>query len=82
MPGNKKYCKGCYDNYYNQGSNSTTGECWSLQTAKVVEKWCIDWWTPMDKKENFRQVTTNSCHSEPGQVAFMDELPKHLREGD
>jgi hypothetical protein len=78
MNGKKEYCVGCRDNYYNHGNNSTTGECWSFKTAKTVEKWCIDWWTPMDKKKNFWRVTTNNCHCETGSYAYLDKLPAHL----
>lgn len=79
MKRDKKYCIGCRDNYYNHGNNSTTGECWSFERAKVIQAYAIGWWTPMDKKENFYEVTTHDCHREPGQTAFLKELPSHLR---
>ena len=75
----KKYCAGCREDYYNHNGNSTTGECWSFESAKCVKKFCIDWWTPMDRKENFYEVTTNSCHIETGKRLFLDKLPEHLR---
>ncbi len=78
MKADKRYCFNCYDDYYNHGDNSTTGECWMFKTAKAVAKYKIAWWTPMDNKDNFQKVTTNSCHSEPGRYAFMDKLPSHL----
>lgn len=31
-------CRGCVDNYYNQAGNSTTGQCWLLEHAKLVER--------------------------------------------
>jgi hypothetical protein len=75
----KKYCIGCNDDYYNHGNNSATGECWLFEKAKVVTKYCIGWWTPMDKASNFWKVTTHDCHKEPGSFAFCDKLPEHLR---
>ena len=34
----KKYCVGCEDDFYNLGNNSTTGDCWQLETAKRIER--------------------------------------------
>ena len=79
MKPDKKYCVGCREDYYNHDGNSNTGECWSFDSAKLVTKYCIGWWTPQDEASNFWKVKTNSCHTEPGRVAFYDELPKHLR---
>ena len=79
MKPDKKYCVGCDSDYYNHENHSTTGECWSFDTAKVVKKYCIGWWTPMDKKENFWQTTTHNCHTESGKFAYLDKLPEHLR---
>ncbi len=75
----KKYCIGCRDDFYNHDNNSTTGECWMFEKAKVITAYAISWWTPQDKKDNFYKVTTLNCHSEPWQRAFYSELPKHLR---
>ena len=79
MNRDKKYCAGCHDDYYNHDNHSDTGECWSFKRAEVIQAYAIGWWIPMDKKENFHRVTTHDCHSEPGQTAFLKELPKHLR---
>ena len=32
----KKHCSGCSDNFYNQGNNSQSGECWQLESAKRI----------------------------------------------
>lgn len=32
----KKHCVGCYNDYYNHGNNSNTGECWLLKRAKLI----------------------------------------------
>ncbi len=79
MKPDKKYCVGCHDDYYNHDNNSTTGECWSFQRAKVINAYVIGWWVPMDKKENFYRITTHDCHIESGQRLFLKELPEHLR---
>ena len=78
MKGNKKYCSGCDNDYYNHDNKSTTGKCWNFESAKICKKFAIGWWIAMDKKENFHIVTTNSCHSEIGKTAFLDKLPRHL----
>jgi len=75
----KKYCIGCDDNFYNGNNPMGVKECWSFKTAKVKVRYCIGWWTPQDKKENFFKVPTHTCHTETGRCAYYDELPKHLR---
>lgn len=76
-----KYCAGCDSNFYNGNNPMGVQECWMLEKAKIVKKWAIGWWVPMNKKENFRKVITYSCHTESGQVAFLDKLPEHLQTG-
>ena len=39
-----KHCKGCSDNFYNHGNNSTSGKCWSLPDAKLVDRIAIGHW--------------------------------------
>ena len=78
MKADKNYCAGCDSDYYNHENHSTTGECWMFEKAKAVKKYTIGWWIPMDRKENFQTVTTNSCHTETGRSAYMDKLPEHL----
>ena len=69
-------CTGCDQDYYNgQGAK----ECWNLKSAKVVRKLRIGWWTPMDKKENFKPAIKLSCYTQTGKVLYVSELPKHLR---
>lgn len=74
----KKYCLGCDDNFYNGNNPMGIKECWGFKTAKIVVRWCIGWWTPMDKKENFWKVTTHDCHTETGKLAYLEKLPSHL----
>lgn len=79
MSGDRKYCKGCRDDFYNAGNNPLgVQECWSLKNAKVVVKLRIGHWTPQDSRENFSKVTTNSCHYAPGKYALYTHLPLHL----
>lgn len=33
-----KHCAGCRDDYYNHGSNSSTGRCWMFADMQLVWK--------------------------------------------
>lgn len=76
--GDKKYCAGCRDDFYNHrespGFDGAT-ECWSLKSAKVVTRYRLGWWTAPTEPGAFQQVTTNSCHHAPGQYAHYEQLP-------
>ncbi len=74
-----KYCSGCRDNFYNGNNGIGVQQCWSLKNAKVVTRWKIGWWTPMDSAKNFTKVKTFDCHHAPGKYALCKELPKHLQ---
>lgn len=74
----RQYCTGCRDDFYNGQNAIGVKECWHLKTAKVVKRWRIGWWTPQDKAEHFRRVTTLDCHNAPGQYAQYAALPTHL----
>lgn len=72
----KKHCVGCRDNYYNgQGAD----ECWLLKDAKLVTRWKLGWWTPPTSRSAFAKVRVPDCYHQPGEFAYSDELPKHLR---
>ena len=58
----KGYCSGCQDDFYNGNNSLKTGECWNLKTAKLVRRYKIYWWTPMDKASNFTEVMVLSCY--------------------
>lgn len=75
----RTYCAGCDNDFYNGNNPYGVKECWHLQSAQVVERHRIRWWTPMDSTDNFTKVTTYSCHTERGKFAFLDGLPEHLR---
>lgn len=74
----KKYCVGCHDNFYNGNNPMGVKECWGFGTAKVVKRLAIGWWVPMDRKENFYEVTIHDCRKEPGGRAFLEKLPRYL----
>lgn len=74
-----KYCVGCDSDFYNHEGHSTTGECWSLESAKLCKRFRIGWWTPMDRKENFVSVKVLACRTETGRFAYLEALPEHLR---
>lgn len=61
-----KHCKGCRDDYYNHGNNSTTGRCWMLPSMKLVSKKRV----PMDQPPPWTQkpVQVPDCKHERGYV--------------
>jgi len=76
MKGKKEYCAGCRDDFYNHRENMNGKRgCWSFETAESVTRYKLHWWTAPTVPGAFREVTTNSCHHEPGQYAFYKELP-------
>ena len=75
MKRDKKHCIGCDQNYYN---GIGAKECWNFPKAKTMVMYCIGWWTPQDRKENFMKVTTHTCHTEAGRFAYYNKLPEHL----
>lgn len=76
MAGDRKYCSGCRDDFYNEPGNSTRGQCWNLKSAKVVTRYRIGWWTAPTERGAFTKVTTNSCHYATGRYAHYDKLPE------
>ena len=78
MKADKKYCSGCDSDFYNDNNPLGVKECWNFKKAKLVTKLCIGWWIPMDNKDNFFKVKTNSCHTRTGKIAYLDKLPTHL----
>lgn len=78
MKKDKQYCQGCCQDFYNGKNGLSIKECWNYKSAKVVTRYRIGWWTPMDKVENFTKVVTHDCHKEFGSFAFCDKLPEHL----
>lgn len=78
----RKLCSGCRNDFYNYGNHSTTGECWCLKSAKLVKRYKIYWWTPMDKASNFTEVKVLSCYNdlENGHGnAYLEQIPQHLQ---
>lgn len=78
MAGDRKYCDGCRDDFYNHreqpGFDGST-ECWSLKTAKVVTRYRLHWWTAPTVPGAFAKVTTNSCHYATGRYQHYEKLP-------
>lgn len=73
----KRLCSGCQDDHYNQPGNSTTGECWSLASARVVERTKVGWW--QNGPYEWKPQTTLHCHNAPGQFAWIDSSDVRLR---
>lgn len=77
-----QHCAGCQDDFYNRNNTLNVKECWNLKTAKLVKRFRIWWWTPMDKASNFTEVKVLSCyhdvHNGRG-YAYCKEIPDHLK---
>jgi hypothetical protein len=65
----KALCAGCRNDFYNRPGHSSTGQCWSLQSAKVVERTRVGWWQAPPYV--WDPVTTLQCHHCPGQIAWI-----------
>jgi hypothetical protein len=79
----KEYCSGCVDNFYNDNNSLNIKECWCLKSAKLVKRYKIYWWTPMDKASNFTEVKVLSCYHdlENGHgYAYLTDIPSHLKQ--
>lgn len=72
------YCDGCRNDFYNHRSEpgfDGATHCWSLDTAEVVTRYRLDWWTAPTVPGAFQQVTTLSCHHAPGKYAHYVKPP-------
>ena len=78
MRKDKSMCVGCHSDFYNGNNNVGIKECWLFRTAKVVTRERIGWWVRPESAGNFTRVTTLNCHTETGQYAFLEKLPKHI----
>ena len=74
-----RMCVGCCENFYNGQNPYGVKECWSLRRAKVVTRYAIGTWTPMDRASNFREVRVLNCRHEKG-VALCNGIPPHLQQ--
>jgi len=61
----KKLCRGCRDNYYNHSGNSTSGQCWMLESAQPVERTKVGTW--QNPPYQWHPQTTLSCHHPEGE---------------
>ncbi len=75
-----KLCVGCRENFYNGKNSIGVSECWHLESAQIVKRWRLQWWTSPITPGAFVQVRTLSCHHQPGRYAFCKELPDHAVE--
>jgi hypothetical protein len=60
----KSMCVGCRNDFYNHGTNSTTGECWMFAKAKVVQATQVGSFQEPPYKWN--PQTTLTCHAPDG----------------
>lgn len=80
--GDLKHCSNCREDFYNQPGNSQKGRCWMLESAKVVTRYRLHWWTAPTVPGAYTKVITNSCHNEPGQYGFYERLPDFVKPED
>lgn len=79
----KSHCSGCRDNFYNGNNPLGIKECWNLKTAKLVRRYRIYYWTPMDKASNFTEVRVFSCYHDLSNghgYAYLPDIPRHLKQ--
>lgn len=76
-----KHCRGCNDDYYNQGGNSFEGKCWSLDTAKLVTRYRIGTWTAPTESGAFTEMRLPNCYRQQG-ASFYDALPSFVQMKD
>ena len=71
-------CAGCRDDFYNYTAEHSG--CWSLPRAKLVWRWRLGFWTPMDRRENFTRVQVYDCWYNEGSErnVHLKRLPAHL----
>lgn len=73
-----EHCVGCYNNFYNQAGNSTTGKCWSLPSAKLITRFGLGVNTPMNIREAYIKVRKPSCYRRNG-VVYLNEIPSYAQ---
>lgn len=75
-----KLCKGCHDNFYNDGNNKIgVKRCWLFEKAQIVTRFQLDWWTSPVQPGAFTKVTTLNCHHAPGQYQNYTEVQLPLQ---
>ena len=75
------HCRGCRNDFYNHDGHAMNGtHCWSLDDAKLVTRYAIHFWTPMDTAKNLREVRVLNCYHEEGshRTVYMERVPSHL----
>lgn len=70
MKKTKSMCEGCYNDFYNQQGNSTTGECWMFAEAEVTKKVEVHINETLDRYKGRTPITTLSCFRKQRYVYF------------
>lgn len=77
------HCSGCVDEFYNGNNPYKIKECMKLKSAKLVKRYRIYWWAPMDKASNFTEVKVLSCYHDLRNghgYAYLTDIPAHLKQ--
>ena len=60
----RKYCRGCRNNFYNGNNSLGVQECWHFKTAKVVWRIPIGHWEPPPYLNKKKVRVANCWHGE------------------
>lgn len=77
----REQCRGCEDDFYNQGNNSMTGRCWAAESGSMVVRFRIGTWVRPDQPGAFTELTLPSCYSKKG-AHFYPKLPDFVKNED
>jgi hypothetical protein len=73
-----EHCTGCRNNFYNGNNSLGVARCWSLAKAKLVTKFRIGTWVPMNIKEAYLKVRVPDCYHCDGS-AHLKAIPHYAQ---
>jgi hypothetical protein len=75
---NKDKCHGCSNDYYNREGNSDTGECWMLQSARIIERVRIGIWERPPYKKIVESIY--HCHQPDNGTMWISPNDSRIKE--
>lgn len=67
----KKPCQNCRNNFYNGNNDIGVKQCWSLEDAKLVRRWKLNWWISPAQPGAFQEVETYHLPSRARKVCIL-----------